>query len=163
MSVEAQRRRHFLGGFDITFFGEHPWFAELSRMYCDAGHNVMQLGDGPEDAYRYTVTRAHPKRLAVFAGAAAALLHTAASVRQDSETTTVVLIDDAEQRSHADRAFGPSDWVVATSAHAWEWIRGRNASRELRASSASALAYPLLALANRLSWEMPGRREVHAP
>jgi hypothetical protein len=64
MAAEAERRRFFAGGFDITLRGRHPWFSALARSYRQAGHNVMELPDGSPN-YHFAVTRAFPKEIQI--------------------------------------------------------------------------------------------------
>jgi glycosyltransferase involved in cell wall biosynthesis len=52
-SVEAERRKFFVEGFDIQFAGSHPWFSALAQAYRRSGHNVM---DTPQKAFRKSVT-----------------------------------------------------------------------------------------------------------
>jgi len=67
-AAEGERQTFFEDGFDITFHGEHPWFAHLSHAYRRAGHNVMEIGESSADAqYRYWVTRAYRKAVIVSA------------------------------------------------------------------------------------------------
>ena len=67
-AAEGERQTFFEDGFDVTFNGEHPWFAHLSRAYRRAGHNVTAIGELSADAqYRYRVTRAYRKAVIVSA------------------------------------------------------------------------------------------------
>lgn len=64
--VEAERRKLFTGGFDITFVGRHPWFKILASAYRRSGHNVLECPEfTAEAAYRYEVTRAFPKSIMI--------------------------------------------------------------------------------------------------
>ena len=65
-SVEAERRRFFAEGFDVTLAGEHPWFASLARAYRRSGHNVVEMqADSPVERYRADATRAFSKSIVI--------------------------------------------------------------------------------------------------
>jgi glycosyltransferase involved in cell wall biosynthesis len=67
MEFAAERRNFFARPFDITFFGTHPWFAGMADAYKKAGHNVFEARAFDETArYRFEVTRAFEKAIAVF-------------------------------------------------------------------------------------------------
>lgn len=67
MQFAGERREFFAQPFDITFYGPHPWFAEMAAAYRSAGHNVFELSTfSAETLYRHEVTRAFEKRLAIF-------------------------------------------------------------------------------------------------
>lgn len=67
MPFEASRRGFFARPFDIAFYGEHPWFADMANAYRGGGHNVFHASVFNDEArYRGTVTRAFEKMIAVF-------------------------------------------------------------------------------------------------
>lgn len=64
--IEAERRKFFTSGFDLTFVGQHPWFKELASAYRRSGHNAMECLELSGDSkYRYEVTRAFPKSIII--------------------------------------------------------------------------------------------------
>jgi hypothetical protein len=156
MLHEEERRRWFLQPLDVVLAGNHGWTGILADLYENAGYNVFRLEDlSPDTLYRFKVTRAHRKTLAVLNGAEApsSVSEQLTAIRSVQSVHSVLLLDGASSGNWSDDLLGGFDWLVATDDAAWLRIVASFGTRALHAGGAASLAYPLVVIANRLSLE----------
>jgi hypothetical protein len=147
--VDAERSRYFLRPFIVHLLGEHPWLKELAGTYRENGQRVIEWPGNTGDRPPFHESG---KTILLAAPTSADRCRALSWISQGGGWSLAAALADDSAAPEGLTSFDGFQWVIATTPSSWDLLQTRSESA-LLASSPACLAYPLLALANRLGWD----------
>ena len=146
--TEVARQRHYTASRKIEVIGDHPWFQQLPQTYLRAGHDSRRVGGLTKD-----LSGNHEPASLLFVDAAAARrLFTGWPEGLPGNPVTILFLDEAGAEIERE-TLRRCDWIVASDKRCWQAITESGFSNAIFAEHPDEIAYPLIALAGRLTFE----------